>query len=79
MLPAFAVVEAVTLEVCAYSDLKVGETVIFWHERAQLFVHHRIIARQGPWLITQGDNNSSPDTGFLTADNFVGRTRKLTQ
>ncbi len=80
MLPAFGEFEVIGFEVCSYSDLKIGDTVIYWNEKMQLFVHHRIIAKQGVWFIVKGDNpetNPVPDPGFLTPDNFVARTHKL--
>lgn len=77
MLPTFGLSEMVRIEVCSYYDLNIGDTAVFWHERAQCFVHHRIVGKQGPWFITKGDNNPVPDSGFLTKDNFVGRTHKI--
>jgi hypothetical protein len=79
MLPTFAEVEVVQLELCDFGDLRTGDTVIFWHDRLRLYAHHRLVRRDpvtNRW-ITQGDNNAFPDRGAMTADEFVGRTHKL--
>lgn len=78
MLPTFGVFEQVRLELCRYSDLGAGDTVIYWHDGTRQYIHHRLQYRgpEGRW-ITAGDNNPAHDTGLFTADEFVGRTHKL--
>lgn len=79
MLPTFAVVEEVQLELCAFSDLRARDTVIFWHDQSRQWVHHRLDyrdPRDGRW-VTRGDNNRGVDTGRMTSDEFAGRTHKL--
>lgn len=81
MLPLFAERETVALELCRFSDLAPGNTVIFWHDGTQQYVHHELWfrnERDGRWH-TRGINNPRLDTGRMTSDEFVGRTRKLTR
>lgn len=79
MLPTFAESEVVTIELCKMSDLRAGDTVIFWHDGIAGYVHHRLVRRDDTtnrW-ITKGDNNQFQDRGLMTADEFVGRTHKF--
>ena len=79
MLPTFAESEVVTIEHCDFSDLRPGDTVIYWHEGVRGYIHHRVFQRDeltGRWK-TKGDNNAGMDTGLLTRDVFVGRTHKF--
>lgn len=80
MLPTFGVAETVALELCAFSDLKAGDTVVYWHDGGRLWVHHRLEGRDqtGRW-VTRGDNNPNIDRGHMTSDEFIGRTKKLRQ
>lgn len=79
MLPTFGEVELVQVELCRFSDLRTGDTVIYWNNEVQMFVHHRLIQRSEPdnlWL-ARGDNNAGRDVGRVTADEFIGRTHKI--
>ncbi len=79
MLPTFGMSEDFALELCSFSDLKGGDTIVFWHSGVSLYVHHRldhIDSTTGRW-ITRGDNNPSVDRGIVSSDQFVGRTHKL--
>ncbi len=78
MLPTFSADEMVLLEMCAFEDLQAGQPIIYWHTESQQYVHHRLVERDqtGQWLV-RGDNNTGNDRGRVTADEFVGRTRKL--
>lgn len=79
MLPTFSERETVGLELCAFSDLRPRDTVIYWHDGARQYIHHRLLYRDqtdGRW-VTGGDNNPGRDSGRMTADEFIGRTRKL--
>jgi hypothetical protein len=78
MLPTFAEVEFVEVELCRFGDLRANDTVIFWHDGAKRFVHHRLVERDatGRW-VSRGDNNALNDAGHITADEFVGRTHKI--
>jgi len=81
MLPTFAEFEVIRLEVCRLEDCAARDTVIYWHRGLKSFVHHRLEARDdttGLWK-ARGDNNPGLDSGFVTADVFVGRTHKLNQ
>ena len=77
MLPAFSEFEMVMLEHCKWSDLKAGDTVIYWNNEHSIFVHHRILARDKTGWKMRGDNNPGNDVGIMTADEFVGRTHKM--
>ena len=79
MLPTFAASEVVTIEHCDFSDLRPGDTVIYWHGGVRGYIHHRVFQRDevtNRWK-TKGDNNAGMDTGLLTRDVFVGRTHKF--
>jgi len=79
MLPTFSEWETVRLELCKFSDLRAGDTVIYWHDGMRMWVHHRLTHRDaidGRWH-TRGDNNAWPDPGRMTSDEFIGRTHKL--
>lgn len=79
MLPEFSEQEWVNLELCPFSALRTGDTIIYWNNEVRLFVHHRLIQRDatdGLWL-ARGDNNAGRDVGRVTADEFVGRTHKF--
>lgn len=79
MYPTFGVNETVDLELCAFGDLRGNDTVIYWHSETRQWVHHRLQYRDdsGQW-VTRGDNNGGNDRGHVTADEFVGRTHKMT-
>ena len=79
MLPAFKDGEMVGVELCRFSDLHTGDTVIYWHNETKQYIHHRIFQwsdTRGRW-VTKGDNNPNYDRGFMSSDEFVGRTHKL--
>jgi hypothetical protein len=80
MLPTFGGFEVIRLEVCRLEDCAARDTVIYWHRGTKQYVHHRLDSRDpttGLWR-ARGDNNPGLDSGFVTADVFVGRTHKLT-
>lgn len=79
MLPTFGETDRVLLELCRVEDLRVGDTLIFWHPESQVFVHHRLDHRDPTTGLfrTRGDNNGNHDRGFFTPSNFVGRTHKI--
>jgi hypothetical protein len=78
MLPTFDEAEGIEYEFCSYSDLRARDTVVFWHEAAGCWAHHRLMYRDetGGW-ITKGDNNASADLGTMRAYEFAARTHKL--
>lgn len=64
------------------SNLQVGDVVTFRaSERADMLITHRIIEIQGEGnslsFITQGDNNDSPDTEPVTANNIVAKYENI--
>lgn len=77
MLPTYGN-EWVRLELCDYSEVGAGDTVVFFHDGVGGYVHHRLQQRDatGRW-ITAGDNNPGIDRGRVSRDDFVGRTSKL--
>ncbi len=80
MLPTFDKFEVIRLEVCRLEDCAARDTVVYWHRGTKQYVHHRLDSRDpttGLWR-ARGDNNPGLDSGFVTADVFVGRTHKLT-
>ena len=59
-----------------YAKLAERDIVLFWDYRRRGFTLHRIVARQGPWWIVQGDNpatNPAEDRPFLSPENFIGK------
>lgn len=79
MLPTFGTNERVALELCKVSDLRVGDTVIYWHRQTNQFIHHRLMPRDPTTNLfrTRGDNNPGLDWGHFDPEGFVGRTHKL--
>jgi signal peptidase I len=77
MLPALPAWHLAPIDIAArYDRLAVGDVVLFWDYRRQGFTLHRLVARQGPWWIAQGDNpetNPVVDPPFVTRANFIGR------
>lgn len=58
---------------CKYSDLKIGDIVIFCHNYTTFPIIHEIIwGRSGKW-VTRGINNKRDDKGYLTERNFIAK------
>lgn len=79
MLPTFPTKALIEVETVPFSDLRQGDTVIFWdYTRTEpLLIHHRLVAKQGGNWIAQGDNpdtNPKADRPWVTPDNYLGRT-----
>lgn len=77
MLPTLPAWHLAPIDIAAsYDRLAVGDIVLFWDYRRQGFTLHRLVAKQGPWWIAQGDNpktNPVVDPPFVTRANFIGR------
>lgn len=59
-----------------YDELKARDVVVYYDERRELYVMHRLVARQFDWWIVQGDNaqtNPKPDRAFVTRYNYIGK------
>jgi len=52
-----------------WDDLKTGDVITFQRPNGQLDTH-RVISKDGAHIVTQGDNASAPDPGWVTADNY---------
>jgi hypothetical protein len=80
MLPTFPAKALVEMELVPYSDLKAGESVVFWDytgKTGATFVHHRLVGKHGNNWIARGDNpltNPTADLPWVTEDNYIART-----
>lgn len=77
MVPTFSEDGMVFVQLFAgYDDLRQGDVVIYFDERRNGYIMHRIVAKQLDWWIVQGDNratNPRPDRSFVTRENYVGK------
>lgn len=56
-----------------FDNVQVGDVVVYKSEQYQIYIVHRVIEiNDDGQLITQGDNNSSPDTELVSAEKFHG-------
>lgn len=59
-----------------YERLAVGDIVLLWDYQRKGWTLHRLIARQGPWWISRGDNpetNLAEDGPFVRWENYRGK------
>jgi signal peptidase I len=58
-----------------FRDIHLGDVVIFHWKGDDVrldYVVHRVVSVKREYLITQGDNNFTPDSQLVTNDNLVG-------
>lgn len=77
MEPDIMTGDLILIKACDYSDVKVGDYIVFTAGDAfgslkgKSIVHEAIeITESG--IVTQGTNNDNPDDGFVTAKNLIG-------
>lgn len=74
MLPAIWPGDVLLIRHCGFEEAAVGEIVLFTRHR-RLFAH-RVIARSGAGLVTQGDGISEPDPS-VSASELLGMVSQV--
>ena len=76
MEPALSVGQAV-VTTSDYQDLKVGDIVVFSYGESSRYICHRIVEINEvdgqTRYVTKGDNNSTIDSRYVTAENILGK------
>jgi signal peptidase I len=77
MLPTLPTAHVAQIDVAfPFTQLAVGDIVLFWDYVREGFTLHRIVTKQGAWFIVRGDNpatNAEADAPFLVRENFIGK------
>jgi len=74
MLPSISPNDLLTVQRCALADARVGDVVLYTRDE-RLFAH-RVVAKSGAHLLTQGDSLTSQDPP-VSADQFLGRVVRV--
>lgn len=75
MEPEYLTHSVVIIQKDAYEDVEVGDVIAFTPEQLDgQGAMHRVIEKNSEGYITKGDNNSYADEGYVTPQNYVGRT-----
>ncbi len=81
MSPIYGRGDAVLLEKVPADDIKVGDVLVFWHDR--IIVTHRVIVikQQGEHRLfrTKGDANPKPDTSLVKESEVVGKVQLISK
>jgi len=64
---------------CGRETLVIGDIICFTRPGDEQMIIHRIIGITGTGIRTQGDNNPVADSGFLHADQILGRVTGATR
>jgi signal peptidase I len=57
------------------TDVAVGDVVVYDPDWRQGLVVHRVVAERDDGYVLAGDNNSAPDPGVVSRDQFVAEVR----
>lgn len=60
-------------EPAAFSELEVGDIVVFRHSRTGDQIVHRILERRSSGFWTKGDHNGRMDDEMVTTSNYISR------
>ena len=55
-----------------FKDIKKGDIISM--QSGDLAITHRVVEVTGSGLVTKGDANNTQDTGYVTVDNYFGKT-----
>lgn len=57
-----------------FKEIKENDIIVYYNNSANINVVHRVIKiNDDGSLVTQGDNNSTPDSIFTTESNYIGK------
>ena len=73
MEPEYMTKSLVLIKQGGYDDIKIGDVVAFESDAMdKKLAFHRTVGKTDEGFITKGDNNSTPDGGVVTRENFIG-------
>lgn len=55
-----------------YESIKIGDIIVYQKQNPNILVIHRVVEETPNGFITKGDNNLSPDQGFVTKAEYQG-------
>lgn len=73
MSPAIQVDALILTHRCDWTDVEVGDVVVYWSSPLGAHIVHRVVDKGEDGLITRGDANRFDDPAPVTAENFRGK------